>query len=388
MKQITLLVTVMAWASYGLGQAPTTLTHYDLTLDNGTVYPVYKESIEISKNPLAVSSVVLSKNTSVELIRGNTFELVAGETLGLHPNGMMSYTHIGRAIQKPQKWILEDRQEVLLTCGKIRPNSMQPHGMMRVLKFYDNGEYERGCDIINQVEFTISNDKVKAANSAKLELQKSGKLKYASRVSSGTVVVNGKELQLQPGSEIYYHSDKQIDFFTMKAGQSFTSETVQFGNLEFIQPERTVSVSIFKDGQIKRAIVNDTLEVGGLTIAPGSGLMFDKFRNQGGQPIESSPAFLASAVLSEPAIYKTADGYEIETKLPGFNMAEQVVGIVVNKAFVFTHPETGKKMTINQNARVHLKDGVIVAIENTLSEQQKKQLDELKKMVEGNLRDA
>ncbi|HAG92337.1 MAG TPA: hypothetical protein DCL41_10710 [Bdellovibrionales bacterium] len=359
-RLITFFITISApihfvWASKEI---------VELTVGKGLTYPVYADSIEISQETKQVSAFILAKDTSVELARGNKFDFYKGDKLALHPNGFVASSVINHPLGKTNTWKLPSGQEVILNCGKIPPSSFNPVGAVRVVRFYESGEYERGCDLQTTTTLPLPMGEVTLSYASKLELFESGSLKYGSYVRKGSLTLFDSKFELQPRSEIYFFSDTQISFCTPKSGEHFKAWTTQFGTLEFVQPEKTVSISLFENGEIKRAIVKNALEMGGLEIPPFSQIVLSRIEDKEGKEPTEGPTYLAGAVLSEPRIFSSMDGYKIETLVPGFNRAEQVIGVVANKAFTFTNPDSNEEFVVKKEARVHFQNGLIVGIEN------------------------
>ena len=320
----------------------------------------------------ADGDVILEADFIGTFIRENTFVFKEGSNLYSNKTGGIEGSDIDYPRPEPVIWKLVDGQSMSMACGLLPKTPMQPNGAIRFVRFHFNGEYKRGCSIINKVTFKVNEDSVLPLSGSRIELHPSGQLAYTNRTQEGTVVLNDQSIDIEPLKEIMYNDNGSLRFFTPKKGSQFKLKTEKYGTLQFEQQtSSTVSMSLFENGHIERAILGQELELKNVTLPQGSGITFSE--NSSGIPT------IFTAILTDNLTVETSDGYSLKTKLPRFREDGSVEALVLAEKIFFTNPNNStQSMEVFPKSQIFLDEsGVISGINAVIPPEVLKQLEEL-----------
>lgn len=319
---------------------------------HGQLVDVIVESYRPAPTGMAPHAVHLKESRVFEFKNGLKIEL-KGRVL-LHDNGNIWMAQ-GSANKAPVSIDIQGRS-VGLNCSE-RPvvNGLTPS--MRIVQFYPDGGYRLGCDVFGNTR--ISNDiaDLEVASGSSLDLTADGDFSYAAKIVAGHINYRDQELELQPSSEVSFHSAAQPAFFTLKPGAVL--KTVLPSGEEILVHGGSMNASITLDtqGRLEKGILAQDYVVPrlGYRLAKGSGVVYVANTMD-----KESPPYLSSVLLSEPVAMKLA-GVDVKVNAIELSLFEVVKSVTTAEPFSFRPPENpsevlslpaGAKITMANSRRI------------------------------------
>lgn len=255
--------------------------------------PITVQGIEISAEVIdrfesgEPHKIRLQAPLTLAFARGNRFT-VSGEVY-LHATGAISLVAVAEKNNEVE-WAMPNGKIAKLDCSLRRTNIGD---MGRMVAFHKNLEYRSGCDAPYGVEFTdAAGTELKAFGS--LEVGENFELVFASQVGSVRLKLGEESVALLLGTNINYHANGKVKFFTMQHGEVFTADQGELGTIKFTQKEgKHSSTTLFDDGKVQKGVLAQELIFAplNLLIPKGSGIAFSR---DGGK-IEIADMILAAA---------------------------------------------------------------------------------------------
>lgn len=194
--------------------------------------------------------------TKFSLADNNQLELKAGTSFWLHQNGNISnLMNIGYLNYK-----LVDQSTITFDCRKQYASGAE---IGRITAFHPNGRYHRGCQSVVQKWLESDQYKINVRFSSYLDLNDQGKVEYASKVSSDSMVIlNDQSVLLNQGSSVAFHNNGTPRFFTIKAGEEIEVQTKNIGTITLhTDPKKPQAVTLTENGDLVIASVKGKIKV-------------------------------------------------------------------------------------------------------------------------------
>jgi hypothetical protein len=195
--------------------------------------PVELEHITVAQINGAdrLTSGRLKQDTKVNFARGNSLNLSQGTRLGFYPTvtenlelRVSDVVIIDRI--EPTDWIFTNDLTLNIDCSK-------PAGAGASFVFFNpDGHLSDGCSLTRTVEFIEDNKHIVLSAGSKFKLGIEGELLYGQLVSEGRVNINNQEVLLAEENSVAFHPNGNPHFLHLKAGETFTADTV-YGEMLF-----------------------------------------------------------------------------------------------------------------------------------------------------------
>ncbi len=288
----------------------------------------------------ATESKILTSDQYIQFARGNKIKFAKGSEVKYRDDGSILYVFAKGNTDELATWTTKANVSYKMHCGSKILRSSQSIHSASLIWFYPSGEYKRGCVAVSTFDFKTAQVNGKVGFNSDIALFESGEIEYLSSIDQGKASVFETELTLKSRSEINFHSDGRLRFFTPAREQVYTCES-QYGHIIYQQITPEVSISLFEDGLIERAIIGQDISLHGVVVSKGSGVIFDRLK----KPTSSAP-YLLVVFLTRNHQLVTSDGYSLEASSVKFKQQGVIELVEIAKNFDFKRPDNGRIVSV------------------------------------------
>lgn len=298
------------------------------TSNQGVHYNVYTDSMKINHQG-EVFSFRIAGNMKMDLARGNQITIPSESQVYLE-GGSGNFIGFDSEVQTPEPFILnlENGETISFACGaRIGMVGFERILKTRYVRFYPSGEYKSGCSVFSLTQIGSSDgSQFEIAPFSKVELFENGDLKYAEKLNSGKVNIQGQMIPAKIGTQIDYHQIGQVNFFYPVASHKFTIKDGNGQEIKISYSSEEVSMQFFQDGDVKRMIADQEIKLGSMTFPAGVGISYAKGRNEMGQVIQTDAPYIDNVLYSEAQSISLKNG-KIKARALGFNREGEFVSL-------------------------------------------------------------